>query len=86
MFAVLSLNPRIIKLIKKHNLEKKFNKQIKLLSENPKHPSLNLELLEPRQHGIYSIRIDRKFRALLIFLPDRESVEVLTITVHYKLA
>lgn len=84
MFVILPLDPKITKLVKKHCLEKKFYKQLDNLSENPKHPSLKLELLEPRRHGIYSFRIDRKFRALLIFLPDQKTVEILAITVHYR--
>lgn len=76
-------NPKVLKQLQKYRLESKFEKQLKLLSDNPKHPSLHLELLEPRQHGIYSFRIDRKFRALFIFRPDITSIEILTITVHY---
>jgi len=51
--------------------------------KNPAYPSLNLELLEPKQYGIYSFRIDRKFRAIFIFRPDKKAVEILNITVHY---
>lgn len=84
MFKILPLNQKAQKLLKKHLLETKFNKQLKLLSENPSHPSLHLELLEPKQQGIYSFRIDRKFRALFIFRPDLKAIEVFAITVHYK--
>ena len=80
---ILPLNPKICKNIKKQSLEAKFNKQLKLLCKNPKHPSLNLELLEPKHYGIYSFRIDRKFRALFVFRPDLKAIEILTITVHY---
>lgn len=81
---ILPLNPKIGKVIKKHSLEVKFNKQAKLLNNNPKHPSLNLELLEPKQHGIYSFRIDRKFRAIFVFRPDLKAIEIIAITVHYR--
>lgn len=83
MPKILPVSVKVDKLIKKHGLERKFEKQISLLSENPRHPSLNLELLEPKRLGIYSFRIDRKFRALIIFRPDKESLEIINITVHY---
>jgi len=84
MLTAQPLNQKILKLLKKHSLQVKFNKQLKLLLINPKHPSLNVELLEPKQYGIYSFRIDRKFRALFIFRPDKKAIEIFTITVHYR--
>lgn len=80
---ILPINPKISKLVKKYSLEEKIEKQLKLLSENPRHPSLHLELLQPKQIGIYSFRIGNKFRALFIFRPDKNSIEILNITVHY---
>ncbi len=81
---VLPISPKLISKIKKYNLEKKFSKQLKLLKANPKHPSLNTELLEPKHHGIYSFRLDLKFRALFIFRTDKKSIEIIQVTVHYK--
>lgn len=52
-------------------------------SQNPIHPSLNVELLEPRQHSVYSFRIDRKYRALFIYRPDQNGIEVIAIARHY---
>lgn len=66
----------------KHNLTKKFQKAKLLFEDNLKHPSLNTELLEPAHHGIYSFRLDRKYRAL--FFIDGETAEVFQITNHYK--
>lgn len=83
MFKVLPLSLHLSAKINKYGLEKKFNKQCKLLSINPKHPSLHLELLEPKKHAVYSIRVDKKFRALLFFNPDTNFVEFIAITVHY---
>lgn len=84
MLTVLPLGKDLVQKLKKFGLLRKFEKQIKLLVFNPMYPSLNLELLEPRSRGIYSIRIDQKYRALLKFLPDRETVEIIAITNHYK--
>ena len=80
---ILPLSKLIGKKIKKYNLQVKFSKQLKLLSLNPKHPSLNVELLEPKEFGIYSFRIDRKFRGLFIFREDKKALEIINITVHY---
>jgi len=81
---ILVLSKKVKERIERHNLQKKFNKQIKLLLLNPKHPSLNVELLEPKEYGIYSFRIDRKYRGLFIFRPDKQIIEIITVTVHYK--
>lgn len=48
MFVILPLKPKVLKLIAKYSLKKKVKKQLKLLVDNPKHPSLHLELLEPK--------------------------------------
>ncbi len=68
--------------LSKHSLHEKFSKAKSYFEQNIRHPSLNTELLEPRQHGIYSFRIDRKFRAL--FFIDNDLAEVFQITNHYK--
>lgn len=81
---ILPLSEKVKDKINKHHLQKKFNKQTKLFKLNSKHPSLNVELLEPKEYGVYSFRIDRKYRGLFIFRPDRQAIEILTITVHYQ--
>ena len=84
MINVLPLNKGLIKKIKKYNIEKKFLKQLNLLKNNPHHPSLKVKLLEPKEYGIYSFRIDKKFRALFIFRREERAIEIINITVHYK--
>lgn len=84
MIKILPLNNKVKKKIKHFSLQKKFEKQIILLLKNPKHPSLNLELLEPKEYGIYSFRIDIKYRGLFIFRDDKQAIEVINITLHYK--
>lgn len=84
MIEILPFSPRILAIVAKHSLQKKFTKQTALLSENPKHPSLCLELLEPKSKGIYSFRLDHKYRCLFFFHPDKQSLEILTVTVHYN--
>jgi len=84
MFRVLTLRKDLVTKVKRYGLKRKFDKQMAYLKTNPKHPSLNLELLEPKNRRIYSIRIDRQFRVLLKFLPDRETIDIIAITNHYK--
>lgn len=70
------------KYLLNHNLVKKFEKQYQKLIEDPHHPSLNLEILEPKNRGIYSFRLDKKYRVIFIFDLD-QSIEILSITNHY---
>ena len=84
MFEVLPLRKDLETKLKRYGLKRKFEKQITYLRLNPKHPSLNLELLEPKNRKLYSIRIDRQYRALLKFLPDKKTIEIILITNHYR--
>lgn len=65
-----------------YQLKTKWKKAKQLFEENIRHPSLHTELLEPRWRGIYSFRLDKKYRALF-FLSDSQA-EVFQITNHYK--
>ena len=76
------LNSRLKLYLTKHQLNRKFNKQIKIFQENPQHPSLHTELLEPKPEGVYSFRIDRKYRALFIIV--NSETEIVDINVHYQ--
>lgn len=68
--------------LKKHQLRKKFDKAKALFEQDNSHPSLNVEVLEPKHLKIYSFRLDLKYRALFIVV-DGEA-EVVAITNHYK--
>ena len=73
----------ILQYIEKHGLQKKWEKASLLFEQNIQHPSLKTELLEPHWRGIYSFRVDQKYRALF-FIRQDEVVEVFAITNHYK--
>ncbi len=80
---VKTLSPKLADYLTKHNLAKKFNKQLNLFKANPNHPSLNTEKLVPKEAGLYSFRIDRKYRAIFhILLPDE--AQIVDINDHYK--
>ena len=80
---ILPVNLAIYDYAKKRGLAKKLAKRIKLLGLNIRHPSLNVELLEPKHLRIYSCRVDKKYRALFIFR-EMLVIEILKITDHYK--
>jgi len=61
---IKSLRADLTAYLKDRGLLKKWQKAVLLFNANIKHPSLNTELLEPKWRGIYSFRIDRKYRAL----------------------
>jgi Txe/YoeB family toxin of Txe-Axe toxin-antitoxin module len=76
------LKEEIKAYLRQHNLEKKFAKAVRLFEDNPLHPSLNTEILQPPQYRIYSFRIDQKYRAL--FIQVAGEAEILAITKHYR--
>ncbi len=80
---ILPVHQEIQKYLQIRNLEKKFRKQLKFLQNNLRHPSLNVELLEPRSLKFYSFRIDKKYRAIFIFR-DPNIIEILEVNDHYK--
>ena len=73
----------LILFIKRRSLLKKFEKQATVFCDNPSHPSLNTEILEPKKLKIFSFRIDRKYRAIFIFL-KKDLIEIVDINNHYK--
>jgi Txe/YoeB family toxin of Txe-Axe toxin-antitoxin module len=80
---IVDLREDIRGYIQRHGLLKRWEKAKTLFENDPSHPSLNTEFLEPKHRLIYSFRIDRKYRALFICLPDNK-IEVIAITKHYR--
>lgn len=68
--------------IDRYSLKRKWNKAKRFFETNIRHPSLQTELLEPHWRGIYSFRLDHKYRAL--FFITEGKAEVFKITKHYK--
>jgi Txe/YoeB family toxin of Txe-Axe toxin-antitoxin module len=83
MPSIVNIRNDIKEYLKKHGLVKKWEKAKKFFEKDHFHPSLNTELLEPKHRLIYSFRIDKKFRALFIYLPD-DKVEIIAVTKHYR--
>jgi plasmid maintenance system killer protein len=80
---VLPVHADISEYLKKHNLEKKFFKQLNLFLIDISYPSLEVELLEPRHLKFWSFRVDKKYRAIFIFR-ESNTIEVLDVNNHYK--
>ncbi len=60
MPVIIELRPDIEEYIRKHGLSRKWEKSKKLFEDNPSHPSLNTELLEPKHRLIYSFNFEVK--------------------------
>ncbi|KKU92245.1 MAG: hypothetical protein UY21_C0003G0021 [Microgenomates group bacterium GW2011_GWA1_48_10] len=80
--SIHDLNPKIVKKLKKFGIEQKFLKAKALFEENPRHPGLHTELLEPKELQIYSFRIDLKYRAQ--FTVSTGEARIIDVTLHYQ--
>jgi len=76
------LRSDLLRILQKHNLVNKFNKQVRFFIQNPRYPSLHTERLEPKHLKIYSFRIDKKYRA--IFIITQNQAEIIDINLHYQ--
>ena len=76
------LRSDLTKYLKKHQLVRKYSKQVELFCANSHHSSLSTEALEPKSLKIYSFRIDKKYRAIFILVKPNE-IEVVDINNHY---
>lgn len=68
-------------------LQKKAEKQESLFRQNPFHPSLHTEKLEPKGKQVWSFRIDKKYRIFFRFTNGNKAI-FLTVGSHdwiYKL-
>ncbi len=81
--TISPLHAEIRRYLSAHNILKKFEKQTILFEKNPFHPSLETELLEPKRMKVWSFRVDKKYRAIFIFL-SRDTVEILDVNNHYQ--
>lgn len=62
-------------------VKKKAEKHERMFRENPSHPSLNTEKLQPRGKQYWSFRIDRDYRILFRFA-DHHRIIFLTCGHH----
>lgn len=63
--ATQQFRQRFLKL--PSSIQNKAEKKTQLFKQNPNHPSLHLEKLEPKHLGLWSVRIDRNYRVIFSF-------------------
>ena len=80
---IQTLRPDLERYLDRHQLRKKWDKQVRLFEQNWRHHSLHTELLEPKDLQIYSFRLDRKYRAIFVFV-DEDTIEIIDLTSHYQ--
>lgn len=80
---ILPLHSELVRYLETRGLVKKFEKQSRFFVADINHPSLETELLEPKHLHVFSFRLNRKYRAIFIFL-DGETVEIIDINNHYR--
>lgn len=80
---IQSLRDDLVAYLRQRNLWKRWQKQKSLFEQNPKHPSLHTELLEPRHLKLYSFRLTQKYRVIFVYVGNGE-VEVIDINDHYN--
>lgn len=83
MYYIRPLRKDIVAYVKSRGLNRKWDKSRELFLENPRHPSLHTEILEPKENLVYSFRIDHQYRALFLVHNDK-SIEIIKITNHYQ--
>ncbi|MEK9156909.1 MAG: type II toxin-antitoxin system RelE/ParE family toxin [Patescibacteria group bacterium] len=62
-------------------IQKKLIKQEKFLRENPLHPSLHTEKLQPKIKEYWSFRIDKSYRVLFRFT-EKDELILITVGTH----
>ena len=81
--TILPLSKRQKHYLEKHDLIAIFEKQSALFEQNPRHPSLHTEILEPKHLHIYSFRVTRSVRAMFVYCGN-ETIEIVDINHHYN--
>jgi len=74
---------KLIKLLrKKPNIQEKYFKTIKLLKENPHHPSLRLHKLKGSLKEYHSVSISMNYRVVLELIITDEEIILIDIGTH----
>ncbi|MBU1326813.1 type II toxin-antitoxin system mRNA interferase toxin, RelE/StbE family [Patescibacteria group bacterium] len=77
------LRADLVTFLSKRRLSSRFQKQLAFFVNNPRHPSLHMELLEPKNLRLYSFRIDQKYRVIFLFVSE-DIAEIIDINAHYQ--
>ena len=78
-----SYNKRAKKFIKKHpGLISVYEKTLRLMEINPKHPSLRTHKLRGRLSGLYSVSINMSYRITIEFIIKDDTIIPIDIGTH----
>lgn len=80
---IFPVHSDITEYLKKRQLLRKFEKQLRLFKADMRHPSLNVELMEPAYLKLWSFRVDKKYRAIF-FWRDARTIEIIDVNNHYR--
>ena len=74
---------RAAKFLKKHpQLKSQYSKTLKLLTLNPKHPSLRLHKLKGSFQGLQSVSINISYRIVIQFMIKKDRIIPIDIGTH----
>jgi len=74
---------KFLKQVKKRNdLISLIDVKIRLFRNNPLHPGLKTEKLEPKYKNLYSFRLNKQWR--IIFEKDKKIFSFLILSKHYE--
>ncbi len=62
-------------------IQRKIEKQRSVFEQNPFHPSLHTEKLEPKHRAYWSFRVDQNYRVIFRFI-DASEVLLMTVGTH----
>ena len=65
-------------------IKRKAERREQLFRENPFHPSLHTEKLNPKEREVWSFRIDENYRIIFRF-KDAKTVYFLTVGPHHRI-
>lgn len=78
-----SYNKRAKKFLKKHkDLINQYEKVLRLLELNPKHPSLRLHKLDGKLQELHSVSINISYRITIEFIIENETIIPVNIGKH----
>jgi len=81
-----SYTKRAIKFTKKHpDILSQYEKTLKLLEINPRHPSLRLHKLQGKLSELYSVSINISYRISIDFIIENDQIILIDIGSHEEL-
>jgi len=83
IFFTKKYEKSVKKFLKKHqNIKPKYIKTIRLLKQNPYHPSLRLHKLQGNLEEYFSLSIDMEYRIILDFIVVEKEIYLIDIGSH----